>query len=215
MLLQLLSLLVLASALLHIRAEYRGPRWQVYLFKPLTTTLILVLALTAPLPISSFYQAAVVLGLLFSLAGDVFLMLPSDRFTAGLLSFLLAHLCYIAAFGSVAAFPISAVVLLPFVLYGVVLLRLLWPHLGRLKLPVLVYAVVLLVMGWQAAEQYLAVQDGRSLLALSGAGLFVISDSVLACNRFVRRFRLAQAVVLSTYFAAQWLIALSVHSPAA
>jgi uncharacterized membrane protein YhhN len=210
--LSLLSLLVLASALLHIRAEYRGPRWQVYLFKPLTTTLILVLALTAPAPVSPFYQVVVGLGLLFSLAGDVFLMLPSDRFVPGLVSFLVAHLFYIAAFGSVAGVSFTAAAIVPFVLYGAVLLRILWPHLGRLKLPVAVYAAVLLVMAWQAAEQYLAVRDVRSLLALVGAALFVVSDSVLAFNRFAGRFHWAQALVLSTYFAAQWLIALSVRS---
>lgn len=210
--LPLLSILVLVSALLHLRAEYRGPRWQVYVFKPLTTALIVAVALAAPAPVSSFYQTAVVVGLLFSLAGDVFLMLPRDRFIAGLVSFLLAHLCYVAAFDSSVDVPVSPVALGPFLLYGLVLVRLLWPHLGRLRIPVMVYAAVLLVMGWMAAEQHLALADGRTLLALVGAGLFVVSDSVLAWNRFVRRFQASQAVVLSTYFTAQWLIALSVAS---
>ena len=39
-----------------------------------------------------------VIAVLLSLAGDVFLMLPSDRFVAGLASFLLAHVAYIAGF---------------------------------------------------------------------------------------------------------------------
>jgi magnesium transporter len=47
------------------------------------------------------------------------------------------------------------------------------------------WLLVLLVMGWQAAEQYLVVQDGRALLALGGATLFVLSDSVLAFNRAI------------------------------
>lgn len=207
-----LSLLVLASALLLLRAEYGGPRWQGYVFKPLTTVLILAVAVAAPAPVSSFYRAAVVVGLLFSLAGDVFLMLPGDRFVAGLVAFLLAHLCYAAAFGSTVDLTVSPVALAPFLLYGIVLVRLLWPHLGRLRIPVIIYASVLLVMGWMAAEQRLALADGRTLLALVGAGLFVASDSVLAWNRFVRRFHPSQAVVLSTYFAAQWLIALSVSA---
>ena len=205
-----LSLLVLASTVLLLRAEARGLRRQVYLFKPLTTTLILVLALATPSPVSSAYQTAVVLGLLFSLAGDVFLMLPSDRFVAGLASFLVAHLCYIAAFLPAADGAMSAWALLPFLLYGAVLLRVLWPHLGRLAGPVLLYSATLLVMGWQAAEQHLALHTAGTLAALVGAMLFVVSDSLLAFNRFVRPFRAAQPVVLSTYFAAQWLIALSV-----
>ena len=207
-----LSVLVAISALLHVRAEYRGPRWQVYVFKPLTTTLILGVALSAPEPISSIYQLAIALGLLLSLAGDIFLMLPSDRFTFGLISFLLAHLCYVAAFASFGEPPWSPWAAAPFVAYGLVLLSLLWRHLGRYRAAVVVYASVLLVMGWQATEQYLAVAETRALVALGGAVLFVISDSALAWNRFARRFRLAQALVLSTYFAAQWLIAVSVYS---
>jgi uncharacterized membrane protein YhhN len=206
----LLSLLALVSTALLLRAEYAGDRGQVYVFKPLTTTLIVTLALAAPSPVSSFYQGAIVLGLLVSLAGDVFLMLPSDRFVAGLASFLVAHVCYIAAFLSVAGLSLSVMVLVPFVLYGGVLLRVLWPHLGRLRGPVLLYAAVLLVMGWQAAEQHLTVPSTGTLLALVGAMFFVVSDSVLAFNRFVRPFRAAQAVVLSTYFVAQGMIALSV-----
>lgn len=208
----LLSLLVLASTVLLLRAEHRGLRRQVYVFKPLTTTLILVLALTTPSPVSSFYQTAVVLGLLFSLAGDVFLMLPSDRFVAGLASFLVAHLCYIAAFQPAAGSAVSMWALLPLLLYGAILLRVLWPHLGRLAGPVLLYAATLLVMGWQAAEQHLALHSVGTLAALVGAVFFVFSDSLLAFNRFVRPFRAAQPAILVTYFVAQWLIALSIGS---
>jgi uncharacterized membrane protein YhhN len=208
----LLSASVLASALLHLRAEYFGPRWQVYLFKPLTTALILALALAAPAPVSGFYRGAVAAGLLCSLAGDVFLMLPRDRFVAGLASFLVAHLFYIAAFGSVAGTTLPVVALVPLLLYGALLMRGLWPHLGRLKPAVAIYAAVLLALAWVAAGQYLALREPRALLALAGAALFVLSDSALAINRFARPFRAAQLVVLSTYFAAQWLIALSVDA---
>jgi uncharacterized membrane protein YhhN len=206
----LLSLLALTSTGLLLRAEARGLRRHVYVFKPLTTTLILVLALTMPSPVSSAYQIAVVLGLIFSLAGDVFLMLPSDRFVAGLASFLVAHLCYIAAFFPAAGAMFSLWVLLPFLVYGALLLRMLWPHLGRLAGPVLLYAATLLVMGWQAAEQHLALHTAGTLAALLGAVFFVVSDSLLAFKRFVRPFQAAQYAVLTTYFAAQWLIALSV-----
>jgi uncharacterized membrane protein YhhN len=51
-------------------------------------------------------------------------------------------------------------------------------------------------------------QEG-SLLAMMGAILFILSDSALAVDRFKGRFRGAQALILSTYFTAQWLIALS------
>jgi len=92
MLTAILTLLAILSASLHIRAEYYGPRYHVYLFKPLTMVFILLIVVQAGWPDFSLHKVAILAGLVCSLAGDVFLMLPSDRFVAGLVSFLLAHL---------------------------------------------------------------------------------------------------------------------------
>src|SRR5919202_2318282 len=131
------SLLALASALLTIRAEYKGPRRQVYVFKPLTVVLVSLIALQTKHATTPQYKQLIVAGLLCSLAGDVLLIWPRERFVAGLVCFLLAHLCYIAAFtvadGARAPSAWGAVALL---LYGALMLRLLWPRLGKLKGPV-------------------------------------------------------------------------------
>jgi uncharacterized membrane protein YhhN len=206
----LLTLPIAVSAVLAIDSSERGSRRGHYLCKPLTTLLIIALALLLPAPVAPLYRWLIVAGLICSLAGDVFLMLPGDRFVPGLASFLVAHLCYIAAFWSLAGPPASALIAVALTLYAIVLLRLLWPHLGRLRLPVIVYALVLLWMCWQAAEPWRARDDARSLQALVGAALFVISDSALAINRFARPFRHSPVVVLGTYYAAQTLIALSI-----
>jgi uncharacterized membrane protein YhhN len=209
MLTAVLSMLVLASALLNVRAEHKGERRQVYLFKPLTTALITLVALQTKHATAPAYRPLIVAGLVCSLAGDVFLMLPRDRFVAGLVSFLFAHLFYIAAFtldGGAAPHLWAA---LPLVVYGALMLRLLWPRLGRLKAPVVVYVLVILLMAWQATNRWLAEGGGGSASALAGALLFVASDSALAWRRFRGGFGGAQALVLGTYFAAQWLIALS------
>ena len=208
----LLILLILASAVLDIAADYRGQRRLVYVLKPLTTLLILVLAAQAPPSTPPIYQAWIVTGLAFSLAGDVFLMLPSNRFVAGLVSFLVAHLCYIAAFTAGGGFRFTPWLLLPCVVYAAVLLRILLPHSGRMKPPIAVYGIVIATMAWQALERWADLQTSGASLALAGAVLFVLSDSALAVNRFARPFRSAQAVVLSTYWAGQLLIALSVSS---
>ena len=207
----LLSLLAFVTGILHIRAEYRGPHGLVYVLKPLTTVSLLCLALLTLYPVSLFYKGAISLGLLFSLAGDIFLMLPTDRFIAGLVSFFLAHICYIAAFAARSGFHVTWWLLLPFALYGAYMISLLWPHVGQLKAPVLVYMLVILVMGWQAAEQWRTMEQITALLALIGAIFFIISDSALALNRFRKPFSGAQALVLSTYYMAQWLIALSIR----
>jgi uncharacterized membrane protein YhhN len=206
----ILTVLVVISAALTISAEYHGPRRLVYICKPLTVILIILLALLAKYPVTHLYRYLIVAGLVCSLAGDVFLMLPADRFVQGLLSFLVAHLFYIAAFllaGEHAAVYMWAG--LPLLCYGGLMLWWLWPALGRMKAPVIVYLLVILLMGWAALSRYLETRQAGSLLAASGALLFMASDSILAVNRFRGRFRPAQLLILSTYFTAQWLIALS------
>jgi uncharacterized membrane protein YhhN len=204
-----LTLSALLTGLLHIRAEYYGPRRQVYLLKPLTTSLILLLAWQVDLPVTPFYQTAVVVGLFFSLLGDIFLMLPSDHFVHGLVSFLLAHLWYVGAFASQSS-TLPWLTLAGFVLYGGLMLRWLWPYLGAFKIAVLCYMAVILLMGWQALGQWQSAASNRALWALGGALLFILSDSALALDRFRRPFPAARAVVLGTYYVAQILIAWSV-----
>jgi uncharacterized membrane protein YhhN len=198
---------ILLSAVGTIVCEEGGWRRGVYLFKPLTTALILALASMGGS--DPAYRGLICAGLVFSLAGDVFLMLPADRFVAGLVSFLVAHLLYIAAF-TVGGVGFTWAPALVYALYAAVLLRLLLPRVGSLKVPVLVYALALMAMAWIAAERAAAGLPGGWLAAI-GAALFVVSDSALAINRFVRPFRAAQPLVLSTYFAAQTLIAFSTH----
>ena len=206
----LLSVLVFGSALLHIRAEYKGPRVYVYLFKPLTMVFIILLALQGERPDASLYKYAILAGLGFSLVGDIFLMLPLKRVIAGLASFLVAHLCYIVAFSAGIRLGVSGFLPALFLLYVIIMFVVLFPHLGKMKLPVLVYELVIVMMAWRAVERWAQIGDTGALLALAGAILFVISDSVWATNQFVRRYKSAQALILSSYFCAQWLIALSV-----
>lgn len=206
------GLLILASALLHFAAERRGPRLLVYVFKPLTILLILLAALTATRPTSVTYQLLICAGLVFSLAGDVFLMLPSDRFVPGLVSFLVAHLCYIAAFLSGVTLIPSPWRMLPFLLYGVAVYSALSPHLKGLKYPVVAYMLAILLMAWLACERRVSAGGRSASLAFAGALLFVASDTALAVARFRGRFAASRALVLGTYYAGQWLIVRSVEA---
>lgn len=205
-----LSLGAALSAAVCIRANYPGPagprpRWHILVFKPLATTLIGLIAWLAPAPLSPAYQAAIVLGLVFSLAGDVFLMLP-DHFLAGLVSFFIAHLCYGAGFAGWAWPALSPLWALPYAVVGAGLWWGLHPHLGRLRAPVTAYLIVIALMAWLASQ--------TGWVAGVGAALFMVSDGVLAYERFVRPFPAARGTVLVTYWLAQWLIALSVWAAA-
>lgn len=200
-------------AVLAIRAHYldESRRWQVYAFKPLATLLILALALSRTPAGPSYYQWAVAAGLLFSTAGDVFLMLPRDRFVAGLASFLVAHLCYVGAFSIGVPFGAAPLLWLPFFAAGGLVLALVWPGLKpALRAPVAVYVIVIAAMAGQAAGRWHMTGSVVALAAAVGAGLFVVSDAVLAIDRFRWKFRSARAVTLATYWAAQLLIALSI-----
>lgn len=210
MLIALLSVLVVCSAGITILARYRESARLEYVFKPLTTALILVVALLGDEgPFTSRYQTFILLGLVASLAGDTLLMVPT-RFTQGLAAFLVAHLFYIGAFTVAGTGRTSLLYAIPFVAYGAAMLWRLLPSLGTMKIPVMVYVAVILIMAWQAANRWLETRDAAGALALLGAYLFVASDSVLAVDRFRGRIKHGPFWILSTYFAAQLLIALSV-----
>jgi len=211
-----LSLAGAVSAALTIGLPLASPRlaWLGYVFTPLTMVLILGLALTAPASRPRRYRWCIVAGLIFSLAGDVLLMLPRDLFLAGLSSFLVAQVCYVAALTSDSRFAAKP---LPFVLLGgvgVALMLVLWTGIPpAVRLPVLGYAAILLVMAAQAASRGLDHRTRGARAAALGAILFVASDSLLALNRFGYSIPASRVLVLAPYFAAQWLISISVLSP--
>lgn len=208
---RILMLLILLGAVITITAEMNRDQTLVTIYKPMTTIFILVLAWVGGRT-GTPYRSRILLGLLFSLAGDIFLLWPDRFFLAGLVSFLLAHLAYITAFatGRQTRFTLSA---LPFALFGILFYALLLPGLGDLRWPVLIYVAVILTMGWQAVER----SRGHSLLgwlAPAGAILFILSDSALAWNKFHTPFEWSRIAVLGTYYPAQMLIALTVRREA-
>ena len=212
-LLPVISLAVILSASITSGATYYHPPspWLVYIFKPLTTILILAAALLPGSFLNDPYAGGIGLGLLFSLFGDIWLMLPSNRFLHGLVSFLLAHVCYVFAFSASASaygFPWP---LIPLSLIGAVILRFLWPALpAGLKGAVSLYVTVIVIMVALAIGRAIALFSIGTLSAAIGALLFLASDSILAIDRFRKPFHLAQAAVLGSYFAGQLMIALSI-----
>ncbi len=205
-----LAAAAMAAAALAIFFDYRGPRLFVYIFKPLAVVLVIAVAAAGPRPFGAAYKAFILAGLAASLAGDVFMMLPVKRFTAGLAAFLVAHACYILAFRPGPGYPFSPTLLLPFLVLGLLIFRMLAPSLGGLKFPVLVYIAAITIMAWLAAVRFVDSGGAKPLAAFAGALLFLVSDGVLAYNRFVKPFGAAQLVILGAYFPAQLLIALSV-----
>jgi len=210
MLVTILTIITFVAAALDIRAEYLGPQAQVYFFKPLITTCILLIATQAQKPVSSRYQHLITAGMFFSLVGDVLLMLPLDAFVPGLISFLIAQVIFVFAFRSSARPGRALWMVIPLAAYGILMFVLLLPGLDGLMIPVIVYLVVILAMAWRGWNRWFHSRERSTLLALVGALLFVVSDSALAIGKFRGRYGAQTAVVMITYVLAQWLIAYSV-----
>jgi uncharacterized membrane protein YhhN len=209
--------ILLAAVAAIIGASLDGDgRWLHWIAKPLATLLIAAIVWRADAAPPG-YRRAILLGMAFSCIGDIALMLPFDAFVPGLIAFLLAHLCYIVAFR--AGFRAGRGLLFAAALLAVfagINLAGLWPLLPNdLRIPVVVYVVVLALMATLALARAWAKNAATPSAPTSarwaaiGAVLFVISDSVLAWDRFGGGLPAASLCVLSTYYAAQYCIARS------
>jgi len=220
--------ILLAATAAIVGASLDGDgRWLHWIAKPLATLLIAAMAFrsadrwpaTDTPSAHRIYARAILLGMAFSCIGDIALMLPFDAFVPGLIAFLLAHVCYIVAFreGFRAGRGMLFAAALLAVFAGINLAGL-WPLLPNdLRIPVVVYVVVLALMATLALARAWTKNAATPSAPTSarwaaiGAVLFVISDSVLAWDRFGGGLPAATLCVLSTYYAAQYCIARSVR----
>lgn len=202
---------VAVAAVLAIVGAYASP-WLHYLFKPLTTLLIVAMVWRHGGAAEPAYRRAIVIGLLLSTCGDVFLMLPGDWFVFGLGSFLCAHIAYLLGLTRRARLFARVWPYLAYALLAGAVLSVLWAHLpGDLRIPVIVYVAVLAAMAAQAAVVWRCGRSQSTALAALGGAFFVASDATLAIDRFAAPFDAASAVVLATYWIAQLLIGSSVR----
>jgi sterol desaturase/sphingolipid hydroxylase (fatty acid hydroxylase superfamily) len=179
------------------------------LFKPLALLLAMacVFGRVRRLGAMGWRGALLLLGLACSLAGDVLLMLPG-LFIPGLVAFLLAHLCYIALFRQDAAWYPSRAGLLAPLAVGAAMYAFLFNSLGPvLKVAVGAYVVVIALMAAQAIGRATVLRDRAAVAVAIGAGFFMLSDSLLATNKFAFALPMAQLWVLASYYVAQILIA--------
>lgn len=155
----------------------------------------------------------VLAALMFSLAGDVLLMFP-NHFITGLIAFLLSHILYIVAYrqhqGERRENSLSGIhrirLAFPVLLLASGLVVILYPRLGDLKIPVIIYTIVLSLMVLNALFRFARTTTESFWLVFSGAVLFMISDSILAINKFLVPERHESLLIMSTYMSAQFLI---------
>ena len=156
-----------------------------------------------------WYHLALMVGLLFSIRGDVALMWPSDKFMLGLVSSLTGHVFYISGLHSGIEWTSTGVVWAPLLFLVSGMFWVLRSGLGKMQVPVLVYILVILIMSGMAWERHLQLELPQTLFVVCGAILFLISDAMLSWNRFRMKFKSEQFFILSTYYVAQSAIAIS------
>lgn len=157
--------------------------------------------------------------LLFSWIGDVILLfadMAEIYFILGLVSFLISHVTYCILFTkqlksekikNKSVFGIGSILI---ALYLIGMLALLLPTLGDLKIPVIVYAAVISTMLLFAFNGFLTWKSPGNLFVLLGAIVFVISDSILAVNKFYSPIEKSSFIIMFTYLVAQYLIVVGI-----
>jgi len=198
-----------------IHAELKSNWKRVYFWKPLSTLLVmLVCALSFTRPnVNGTFTWLILLGLAFSLGGDVALMFRTDSaFLIGVGFFALAQLTYGFTFRLLEGFhaPKDPVVIVPFIT-SMLFLIFMYKYLGRMRIPVAIYALLISFMVCSAISTLFdhGFSPLRSALLVAGASLFYVSDIILAVDKFRRPFRLSRLANLATYYGGQLLIALA------
>ncbi len=198
----------LVCAVAAIVSDVRGRMPEARAFRPAVMVLALAVAALGPSTYPS-YKLYVLLGLALALAGDILMMLPKKRFVEGMAAFVAGNILFCQAFRDSPPRVVSYGTLIPLVLLGLLAYFMLGRNLGPLRFPVFVYIAALVVMVWLASDRFVETGGTGSALAFAGAVLFLVSDAVLAFNRFNRPIAGAQPIILGTFYPAMLLIALS------
>lgn len=152
------------------------------------------------------------LALIFGCLGDTFLLRQSDKWTlAGLCSFLAGHILYLILFLQQTDFThadavITALLIMGYLAYGMIVMKRLKPHLPKeFLLPATAYAFVIIVMSALAGMHFLTSFSAGSFLSWLGTVLFFVSDTILAFSMFASG---KGRGVMETYVLAQFFIML-------
>lgn len=178
----------------------------VQLFKPFILLSLIILYVISVSVRNKMY----ILALIFSFLGDVFLMFEGALFFIfGLVSFLIAHLFFIKiVIQRLQKSSFFAIIfsLIPFLLLLSSLILFLKNYLNELLIPVIIYGFTISTFGVVSLLDFINSKSKKSLLMLTGAVFFIISDSILAINKFYHSSVVFNVIIMVTYIVAQYLI---------
>lgn len=177
-----------------------------YVFKPFVMLALLFLYTSSVSDINKWYSTA----LIFSFFGDVFLMYSGQLpFKIGLISFLIAHILFIKIvihrIKKVSFLSILTAVI-PFAVFLSLLIYTIKDSLGELLIPVIIYGFTISMFGVVSLINYVETKSAKSIWMLIGAIVFMISDTLLAINKFYLPKEVFGVLIMGTYIIAQYLI---------
>lgn len=199
--------------IVHLYSGHFGHSLISQLSKPLLLISLSAFFFLATLTKPVKFRNLILSGLLFSLLGDILLIFEGAAFfMAGLGAFLIAHVFYTIAFfknhqseGNIRAVFLPMILAVAFSAYYFSLLK---ENLGDMLIPVVCYISIITIMLVSAIYRWDRVVKKSFWPILTGAALFVVSDSLLAWNKFMEPLEFSHLMVMSTYGLAQLLIAL-------
>lgn len=210
-----IGLIFLALTIVTLISRMGDWQWLEYIVKPLLMPVLAVLYWKNIQRPFSLVNKGILVALFFSWLGDIFLMFQGQQalfFMLGLGAFLIAHIAYIISFFNTNR-PRKASELkknpwlaIPFIIYGFGFVYYLKDNLGDMLIPVTIYAIAICTMALMAVYRYGKVPYTSYQLVFSGALFFVLSDSLIALNKFSFPIYWSGVWIMTTYCLAQYLI---------
>jgi len=161
------------------------------------------LAVLAFIAVSGSRGKLLFTSLLFCAAADIALELAGGKyFVAGLGLFLIAHILFIVTFSRDFKFQKSKIpVIILLIAYSKMMAFVLTPSLKEMAIPVYIYMAAITLMGIFAS-----LRAAKNDFTLYGAISFIVSDSVIATNKFMIPVMAADYIIMVTYYLALFLI---------
>ncbi len=175
------------------------------IFKPLIMPSLILLYYLSSKRKNKWYITA----MFFSFLGDVLLLDKSNMFLYGIAAFLITQLLYVIIISKElphSHWKTKLIASVPFLAFFIILIKVLKPGLGEFLLPVVIYGAAISIFGMVSLLNYMLRKDKSSLILLLGAVLFILSDSMIALNKFYEAWAIYGLAIMATYILAQYLI---------
>ena len=205
------------SGVLFVFSPVLGSDALTFILKALIVPSLLVFFLATKARPAYMEDKFIIAALIFSWLGDILLQFKHGGelfFLIGLLAFLMTHIFYTIVFfgaaGEFIFFKSKKPLILIIIVYGSLTIYTILPGLGNMQIPVTIYGLIITGMVIAALSRFGKVNDQSYLLVFLGALLFLISDSLIAFDKFKQAFPFSEVLIMGTYLAAQFMIILGI-----